>query len=123
MRDQQGAGQGRDDLAVFMDEVLRDTIPYDTEEDAFVDLTKAARPRASTAEILRWHLEGKLPGTRLIGGVRRLDHLRFHLETVRALVAARRGPDLHRLTSVALMLGIKVAAVKKLVASDVGDLG
>lgn len=109
-----------DDLAAFMDEVLRDAVVCDTEDDAYVDLTKAARPRSSTAEILRWHLEGKLPGTRLIGGVRRLDHLRFHLATARALVAARRGPDLHRLTSVALMLGIKVAAVKKLVASEAG---
>lgn len=109
-----------DDLAAFMDEVLSGAVACDAEDDAFVDLTKAARLRSSTAEILRWHLEGKLPGTRLIGGVRRLDHLRFHLASARALVAARRGPDLHRLTSVALMLGIKVAAVKKLVASETG---
>ncbi len=109
-----------DDLAAFMEEVMSRAVICEDEEEGYVDLTSAARPRSSTAEILRWHLDGSPPRTRRVGGDRRLDALRFHLATARALVAARRGSDLHRLTSVALILGIKIDAVKKLVGSEHG---
>lgn len=110
----------RDDLASFMSEVLRLVEVHDAEEKGFVDLSSAARPRSSTAEILRWLLDGKLPGTRLLYGTSRLDHLRFDHEVVKALVTARRAPDLHRLTSVAVMLGVHLKAVKALISHDDG---
>ena len=55
----------RDNLASFMSEVLCHVDVHDAEEKGFVDLTTAERPRSSTAEILRWLLDGKLSGTRL----------------------------------------------------------
>lgn len=110
----------RDDLASFMSEVLRHVEVHDAEEKGFVDLTTAARPRSSTAEILRWLLDGKLPGTRLLYGTPRLDHLRFDHEVVKSLVTARRAPDLHRLTSVAIVLGVHLKAVKALISHDDG---
>lgn len=99
---------------------MRAAVVWDTEEEGYVNLTAAARPRSSTAEILQWHMDGKLIGTRLLNGVQRLDHLRFALVAARALVTARRGPDLHRLTSVAVILGIKIEAVKALIALPQG---
>lgn len=108
----------RDDLASFMSEVLCHVEAHGAEEKGFVDLTTAARPRSSTAEILSWLLDGKLPGTRLLYGTSRLDHLRFDHEVVKALITARRAPDLHRLTSVAAMLGVHLKAVKALISHD-----
>jgi len=120
---QVGLTQGHfnlDDLAAFMADVMRDVVVWDTEEEGYVNLTAAARPRSSTAEILQWHMDGKLIETRLLNGVQRLDHLRFALVAARALVTARRCRDLHRLTSVAVILGIKIEAVKALIALPQG---
>lgn len=120
---QVGLTQGhfnRDDLAAFMADVMRDVLVGDTEEEGYVNLTAAARPRSSTAEILQWHMDGKLTRTRLLNGVQRLDHLRLALVAARAVVTARRFPDLHRLTSVAAILGIKIEAVKALIARPQG---
>lgn len=120
-----GVGQtqgyfNHDDLAEFMDTVLSRAKNWSAEEDGFVNLTKAAKGRSSTAEILRWHLEGKLSGTRLIAGRARLDHLRFDLALLRKLVDQSRGYGLHRLTSVALILGVNIDAVKKLIDKKAG---
>ncbi|MFN4153491.1 MAG: TniQ family protein [Paracoccaceae bacterium] len=120
---QVGLTQGhfnRNDLASFMDDVMRAAVVWDAEEEGYVNLTAAARPRSSTVEILQWHMDDKLIGTRLLNGIQRLDHLRFELVAVRALVTARRGPDLNRLTSVAVILGIKIEAVKALIALPQG---
>ncbi|WP_312531768.1 TniQ family protein [Paracoccus sp. (in: a-proteobacteria)] len=110
----------RDDLAEFMAEVFAKASSFDTEEDGYVDLTRAARPLSSTIEILRWQLDGKLPGTRLLRCAKRLDHLRFRQSEVLSLVAVRRGQDLCRFSSVAIALGIPISAVKKLASTDRG---
>lgn len=109
-----------DDLSAFTTNVLRNTVFISGEEKGYVNLTAAARRFSSTAEILRWQLDGKLTGTLLLNGVPRLDHLRFDYAVAKALITARRCPELHRLASVALMLGISLKAVKKLVAFDDG---
>ena len=120
---QVGLTQGyfnQDDLEAFRTAVCRATQPCDAENDGFVNLTVAAKGRSSTVEILRWHLDGKLTGTRLLNEVQRLDHLRFDLTLIRDLVDKRRGPEPLRLATVALTLGISLDAVKKLVASTDG---
>ena len=110
----------RNDLSALLTEVLLHTVVTEVEEEGYIDLTAAARPLSSTAEILRWHLDGKLTATRLLSGTPRLDHLRFNKVAVRALVTERRSPDLRRLTSVAIILGIRLDAVKRLIAPQNG---
>lgn len=120
---QVGLTQGyfnRDDLAGFMEAVFDVAQPCKAETEGLANLTTAVKGRSSTVEILRWHLDGQLIGTRLLDGVQRLDHLRFNLERVRDLVRRHHGTELHRLSVVALMLGISLDAVKKLVAAKNG---
>ncbi|QCP85618.1 hypothetical protein EYE35_08010 [Cereibacter sphaeroides] len=86
--------------------------------EGFLDLTLAAKGRSSTVEILRWQLEGQLRKTRRIGASHRIDGLRFCLDEIRALVRARSRTDLHRLTVVAIRLGVQLEVVKRLVSAD-----
>lgn len=109
-----------EDLGEFNSAVYRLTCISETGDPGFVDLTVAVKGRSSTAEILRWHLDGKLSGTLLISGVERLDHLRFDLDRVRELAEHKHLREFHRLTTVALMLGINLKAVKKLVSRRKG---
>ncbi|KMK67566.1 hypothetical protein IMCC21224_112437 [Puniceibacterium sp. IMCC21224] len=117
---QVGLTQGyfnHDDLEDFKASVFRAAEPCSAEVEGFVNLTVAAKGRSSTVEILRWHLDGQLTGTRLLNGVQRIDHMRFDLMMIRDLVDRRRGPAPLRLTAVALTLGISLDAVKKLVTA------
>ncbi|MBK0329433.1 TniQ family protein [Rhodobacteraceae bacterium F11138] len=109
-----------EDLDEFKSAVFRSTHVSASEKVDFVDLTVAVKGRSSTAELIQWHLDGKLPGTLLIGGVRRLDHLRFDLDRVRELAENEHLGEHHRLTTVALMLGINLKAVKKLTTARDG---
>ena len=121
--DEVGVTQGYfnlEDLGEFASTVFGSTCSTETEDDGFVDLTVAAKGRSSTAEILHWLLNGKLPGTRLIGGVKRLDRLRFDLDQIKELTKYKSHSELHRLTKVALMLGINLSAVKKLISKKNG---
>lgn len=108
------------DLAQFMEELFRETQNSAAETENFVNLTVAAKGRSSTAEILQWHLGGQLAGTRLLHGIRRIDHLRFDIGMIKALAKDRRGSDLNRITVVATMLGIEPDSVKKLLDSRLG---
>ena len=118
-----GQTQGQfnlNDLAQFMEKVFRETRNSAAETEGFVNLTAAAKGTGSTAEILQWHLGGQLAGTRLLHGIRRLDHLRFDIEMIKALAKDRRGPDLNRITVVATILGIEPDSVKKLLDNSIG---
>ena len=103
-----------------MEEVFRETQNSAAETESFVNLTVAAKGLSSTAEILQWHLGGQLAGTRLLHGIRRLDHLRFDIEMTKALAKDRRGSDLNRITVVATILGIEPDSVKKLLDNRMG---
>nr|WP_309504216.1 TniQ family protein [uncultured Roseovarius sp.] len=109
-----------DDLSGFLDSVCVGTQIMADEVDGFANLTHAARGRSSTAEIIGWHVAGRLKQTGLLNGIKRLDHLRFRLSEIRHLVAVSRGHNLHRLTAVAQILGTNLGAVKRLVSSQRG---
>lgn len=106
----------RDDLASFLAAVCRGAKTCSGEDDRYADLTAVVRSLSSTLRALEWQLEGKLRRTRLLNGIPRLDNLRFHRPEVKALVKGRRGPNLHRLSTVTLILGVRLSAAKKLVA-------
>ena len=112
-----GQTQGQfsvNDLAQCMANVFCETRNSAAETEGFVTLRAAAKGAGSTAEILQWHLGGRLAETRLLHGIRRLDHRRFDIEVIRALAKERRGPDHNRITLVATMLGIEPDSVKRL---------
>jgi hypothetical protein len=121
--DEIGQTQGQfnlDDLAQFKDEVFRKTQDSVAETKDFVSLTAAVAGKSSTVEILQWYLSGQLCGTRLLKGIRRLDHLRFDRAAILSLAKDRRGPDLNRITVVAAILGIAPKSVKKMLENRMG---
>lgn len=110
----------RDDLAAFLAAVCGGAKGYCGEDDRYADLTAVVRSLSSTVEAFECQLEGELRRTRLLNGIPRLHNLRFNRDEVKALAKERRGPDLHRLSTVALILGVRLSAVKKLVAARNG---
>ncbi|WP_096785915.1 hypothetical protein [Rhodobacter sp. CZR27] len=106
----------RDELREFLVRATAGVTEVSEEGDGFLDLTRACKGRSSTAELIRWQMEGKLRKTRLIGPRHRLDSLRFSLEEVRVLVHARSRTDLNRLTSAAVLLRVNLEVVKRLVS-------
>tara|TARA_R110000787_G_scaffold257144_1_gene362353 strand:+ start:542 stop:1129 length:588 start_codon:yes stop_codon:yes gene_type:complete len=69
---------------------------------------------------MSWFLEGKLPKTCLLQGIKRLDCLRFCHADVFEEIEKSQGHDFHRLNSVASMLGTSLTAVKKLISPTEG---
>ncbi|ULB10230.1 TniQ family protein [Cereibacter azotoformans] len=110
----------RDDLAEFLACLCAEVPVVAETPEGFLDLTLAAKGRSSTVEILRWQLEGQLRKTHRIGASHRIDGLRFCLDEIRTLVRARSRTDLHRLTVVAIRLGVQLEVVKRLVSADGG---
>lgn len=90
------------------------------EMDGFLNLTKAARGRSTTAQIIGWQVGGSLQRTQLLSGVKRLDSLRFCLSEINDLLHQTRGPDMHRRKAVVKMLGITNAAVRRLMSQQRG---
>jgi len=110
----------RDDLADFLMRLCAGVPVVADAPEGFLDLTLATRGRSSTAEVLRWQLDGRLRKTRRIGASHRIDGLRFSLVEVRALVRARSRTDVHRLSVVALQLEVSLKVVKQLVSGAGG---
>lgn len=108
----------RDEITSFLALVCSNAESGAEESEGFLDLTRVSKGRSSTVEVIRWQIEGQLKNSLLIGADHRIDRLRFSLAEVRALVWARAGTDLHRLTVVADRLGLPLLAVKQLTASQ-----
>lgn len=108
------------ELSKFLDDVSIGTNHIKCEVDGFLNLTHAARGRSTTAQIIGWQVDGSLQRTRLLGGVKRLDNLRFCLEEIHGLLDQTWGSHLHRLKSVVKMLGITDAAVRLLMSQQNG---
>lgn len=108
------------DLSEFLDDVCIGTNAVECEVDGFLNLSRAARGRSTTAQIIGWQVDGSLQRTRLMGGIKRLDNLRFCLAEIRDLIDQTRGPDMHRLKSVIRILGISNAACRRLISEQGG---
>jgi hypothetical protein len=110
----------RDDLSGFLDRVFVDLPVVSTETEGYVSLSDASRMRTDTGQVMGWFLDGKLPKTYLLGGVQRLDHLRFCRADVLGEIEESQGHDFHRLDSVASMLGTSLSAIKILTSQIEG---
>lgn len=111
----------RDELSAFLTSVCQDVPVVGEAPRNFVNLTIAARGRSSTAEILRWQIEGRLRKTRCVGKAPRIDGLRFCLDEIRTLLRAQSRLDLHPLTAVAVLLGVNIKVVKRLISTEEGE--
>lgn len=109
------------DLNGFLDRICTDLPVVSAEVEGFVSLSGASRMRTDTGQVMGWFLDGKLSKTRLLKGVKRLDHLRFCRAEVSVEIGAAQKHDYHRLFSVSLMLGTSLNAIKCFVSRNGGE--
>ncbi|KIN72866.1 TniQ family protein [Sulfitobacter guttiformis] len=110
----------RDDLNEFLGVVCNGLPIISSEVDGYVSLSEASRLRTDTSQVFMWLLDGELPKTCLLQGGNRIDHLRFCYLDVVNKIKEFQGCDLCSLTSAASVLGIRRAAIKRLISTENG---
>jgi len=110
----------RDDLKEFLDRVCQELPVILSETEGYISLSRASRMRTDTGQVMGWVLDGKLPKTYLLHGVKRLDHLRFFHADVTSQIDEAQDHDYQRLFAVSLMLGASLNAIKRLTSRKNG---
>lgn len=122
---EEGRGQlrgnyNRDDLNDFLERTCKNLPTIVSEVNGYASLSSVSRMRTDTGQVMRWLLDGELPKTCLLRGVKGIDHLRFCCSEVATKIKENQEYDMYSLTSVSAALGIPRTAVRRLISTENG---